>query len=142
MGRRPLLLTSGTAMGITTGITGVFFYLDKYNDMTDLSWIPLASLVFYMIGYSVGFASIPFIMMGELFPSHLRSLFGGATSSFNLTNLFLVTKLLSNIVGWIDWQGVFWIYSGFSFLSVVFVFIFVPETKGKTMDEIQQYFKR
>ena len=68
-GRRILLIISGLIMATSTGIVGVFFHLKSVTGAEGLDFLPLLGLIVFMIGYSVGFASVPFVLMGELFPT-------------------------------------------------------------------------
>ncbi|CAF2741404.1 TRET1 [Lepeophtheirus salmonis] len=139
-GRRPLLMISGILMGLTMGLLGLFFHLQSIGSSDGYDWIPISSLVVFMIGYSLGFASIPYVLMGEILPTQFKNLFSGIAAFYNLGNTFLVIKLFSNISSSYGLQGVFWIYSGCSFTSVVFVFFCLPETKGKSVSEIEDIF--
>lgn len=141
-GRRILLIVSGIVMTLSLAVTGAYFYiLNESNlDLDHLSWIPLTSLIIFMIGYSIGFATIPFILMGELLPAQYRNTLGGCASSFNLLHTFLVLKLFSTLETAVGYHGVFWIYAINSFLGAGFVYLFLPETKGKSLVEIEKYF--
>jgi len=96
-GRRILLFVSGVIMSIAMGTLGVFFYLfsdstkveEKESDLrSTLEFLPLLCLIVYMIGYSVGFACVPFLLLGEMLPARMKNFCGAVVSSFNL-----VTKI-------------------------------------------------
>ncbi len=93
-GRRPLLLASSLIMSASTGAVGAYFILDPdYRLELALDWLPLAAVVFFMVGYSVGFASVPYVLMGELLPARYRNALGSAATAVNLINTFLVVKV-------------------------------------------------
>lgn len=74
-GRRLLLLISGFFMAVSLAALGSFFYLlELYGDdvQTSLGWLPLASLLLFITAYSTGYANVPFLIMGELFPAKFR----------------------------------------------------------------------
>ena len=52
----------------------------------------MVGLVLFMVGYSVGFATVPFVLLGELLPSKFRSALGPVATAWNLANTFLVIK--------------------------------------------------
>lgn len=54
--------------------------------------MPLCSLIVFMIGYSLGFGCIPFLLMGEIFPTKQRSVLSSIAGSFNLGAMFVVIK--------------------------------------------------
>ena len=74
-GRRVLLLVSGVVMSIALAALGAFFYMREvygHDVQVSLGWLPLASLIIFIIAYSSGFANVPFLIMGELFPTKFR----------------------------------------------------------------------
>ena len=83
-GRRILLIASGLIMSLSLSVIGVYFYVLNGQMIDsiemDLSWLPLASLIIFMIGYSAGFATLPYVLMGELLPSKYRNTLGGIAS--------------------------------------------------------------
>lgn len=71
-GRKILLILSGLIMAVSSSSVGAFFYLKTMDSHHGLEWLPLVGLIVFMIGYSVGFASVPFVLLGELFPNRFR----------------------------------------------------------------------
>jgi MFS family permease len=73
-GRRILLLISGIVMALPLASLGAFFYMFSDPETShqewrsNLQWVPLVCLIIYMIGYSIGFACVPFILLGEMLP--------------------------------------------------------------------------
>lgn len=56
-------------MILTLGTLGTFFYYkNSGEDVTDYGWLPLASFVIYVVGFSLGFGPVPWLMMGEILP--------------------------------------------------------------------------
>lgn len=76
-------------------------------------------------------------MVGELFATDIKGIGGSAAGAFSWIFAFVVTKTFSNIQTAIGIGPTFWLLSGFSILGTVFVFFVVPETKGKSLSEIQ-----
>lgn len=95
-----------------------------------------------MIGYSIGFGCIPFLLLGEIFPAKQRGLLSSIGGSFNLAVMFIVIKTYHPLEQEISTAGTFWIYSGFCLLGVIFVITIVPETKGKDLDSIEKLFQK
>lgn len=119
LGRRILLLCSSAGVSISLALMGTFFYLQHLElgtDTVSISWMPLLSLVLFFISYSVGFASVPFILMGELFPSRYRALCSSIASSAPSS----------------------WCCT---LASMPFVYFFLSETKGRTLDQIEAIFR-
>lgn len=139
LGRRILLLTSAGVMAICTLIIGVYFFMQE-NDkasVEDIGWIPVASLCLFICAFSIGFGPIPWMMMGELFAPDIKGFSASLAGTFNWLLAFVVTKTFTNLVGAIKIGPTFWLFSALTIVGTVFVFIFVPETKGKSLPEIQ-----
>lgn len=142
-GRRLLLLVSGVVMAISLAALGAFFYmLEVYgNDVQlTLGWLPLASLLLFIIAYSSGFANVPFLIMGELFPAKFRSILGSLASCFNLLCTFTIIRSFGDMNKTMGEYGTFWFYMSWCVVGVFFVYFFLPETKGKSFEEIERMF--
>ncbi|XP_039283007.1 facilitated trehalose transporter Tret1-2 homolog [Nilaparvata lugens] len=142
VGRRPLLLVSGVTMGFSMAALGTYFHLKDQNKAEGLGLLPVVSLIVFTAGFSIGYCNIPFLLMGELLPLAQRSLLSSIAGALNLGSMFLIIKTYNNIKERAGEQGVFWLYSFFCFLSCIFVFFFLPETKGKSLEEIENYFHK
>lgn len=137
-GRRILLLQSSFIMGSCLVVLGVYFKLQ--NDKADVSgigWLPLASVVLFIISFSLGFGPIPWMMMGELCAPDVKGLASALAVMFNWTLVFLVTKTFGTMQEMIGSDWTFWFFGFWMAICTLYVFIKVPETKGKTNAEIQ-----
>ncbi|OMO62401.1 General substrate transporter [Corchorus capsularis] len=135
-GRRPLLLVSFAGLCISTSLTGLSFLLKEYNWWSQGTPIlALIGLLMYMGSYVVS-SGIPWLLIAELFPINVR---GSAGS---------ICNFISSITGWavayyfnflIEWSsaGVFFIFSAFCCANFILAATMVPETKGRTLEEIQ-----
>lgn len=140
LGRRILLLGSILVMGVCTVFLGIYFYMydqDKSN-VEGLGWLPVLSLCLYIVVFSLGFGPIPWVMIGELFATDVKGLAGSIAGSFSWILAFVITKTFTNIRETIGLGETFWLFAVFSALGTVFVFVYVPETKGKSLIEIQK----
>lgn len=90
-GRKPLLIASGIIMCISNASMGVAFYLNTQGH-SSFGYLPLVSLIVFMVGFSIGFGCIPFLLMGEILPSPQRSLLSSIAGSVNLGIMFMVIK--------------------------------------------------
>lgn len=137
-GRRPLLMVSGTVMFLSTLVLGFYFHLGQNGTlMDDFQWLPIVCISAFNIFVSFGFDPIPWMMIGELFSPQVKGIAGSSACLLNWLMSFVVTKFFSALKQEIGPHGTFWIFSGICALSVVFVVFAVPETKGKTLDQIQ-----
>merc|ERR1719187_331662 len=125
----------------------MFFYLEKpivNADLTSIpshiSRLPLLAMTIAFMGYSIGYAAIPYVVMGEMLPDRTRYICSAISGSFNLVSMFLLLMSYECLAKWMGFHGVFWMFSGFNLIGVIFVFFLLPETKGKTLKEIQRHF--
>jgi len=140
-GRKPLLFASGAIMCVALTALGTHFHLQKYGMEQSLGLLPVISLIVYMVGFSIGYCSIPFLLMGELIPKKQRSILSSIAGSLNLGITFVVIKTYHDLKNSIGEDGTFWLYSGVCLCSCFFVYFLVPETKGKSLTEIEEFFE-
>ncbi|XP_032310735.1 facilitated trehalose transporter Tret1-2 homolog isoform X2 [Drosophila ananassae] len=140
LGRRILLLASGCAMAVATTAIGVYFYLQSQDptQVESLGWLPVASLCIFIIMFSMGYGPVPWLMMGELFATDIKGFAGSLAGTSNWLLAFVVTKTFDDLNNGLGIGGTFWLFAGLTVLGVFFVFFAVPETKGKSLNEIQQ----
>ncbi|XP_058833693.1 facilitated trehalose transporter Tret1-like [Topomyia yanbarensis] len=140
-GRKPLLIFSGVIMCFAMASMGAAFHLNSVGN-TCFGYLPLVSLIIFMVGFSIGFGCIPFLLMGELFPTAQRSLLSSLAGSFNLAVMFIVIKTYHPLEDVITTSGTFWLYSILCAIGVVFVITCVPETKGRDLESIHKLFEK
>jgi facilitated trehalose transporter len=142
-GRRKLLLLSSSIMLISLVPISIYFQLKnfEYEFIGNIHWIPLVSLIFFMVGFSLGYNTLPYLIMSEILPSKFRNLFSAIIASFNLFCLFLTVFFYPIMVDLVGEHGVFWLYTICCFISIIFVYVFLPETKGKSLEEIEMMFR-
>ncbi|XP_043476642.1 facilitated trehalose transporter Tret1 isoform X2 [Leptopilina heterotoma] len=137
-GRKLLLYVSSILMTITLIALGTFFYFKNFNyDLTPYGWIPLVSMIIYMIGFSLGFGPIPWLMMGEILPAKIRGSAASVITSFNWFCTFGVTKTFPDVINLIGINGAFWLFGIVCFIALIFVKTCVPETQGRSLEEIE-----
>ncbi|KAM3967504.1 trehalose transporter BmTRET1 [Aphomia sociella] len=138
LGRKILLYISSTSMIITLITLGSYCYLKVTGvDVSAYGWLPLACLVIYVLGFSIGFGPIPWLMLGEILPSKIRSTAAALATGLNWTCAFIVTKTFHNISVAIHMHGTLWLFAVICLIGLFFVIFFVPETRGKSLEEIE-----
>ncbi|XP_055585571.1 facilitated trehalose transporter Tret1-like [Uranotaenia lowii] len=140
IGRRPTLLTSAMGMCVAFCGLGTFFYLDNQNSSASasLSFLPVVSLVLFVVMFCIGFGPIPWVLIGEMFAPSIKSVGCSIVSSICWLSAFLTVFLFSSYGETIGSHWVFWIFAiccGFAF---IFTYMFVLETKGLSLPEIQR----
>nr|CAD7411544.1 unnamed protein product [Timema poppensis] len=139
LGRKILLYISAVAMTVALAALGAFFYLkDNKYDVTEFGWLPLASFVIFVIGFSLGYGPVPWLMMGEILPAKIRGPAASLVTAFNWTCTFVVTKTFTDVIAYLGTYGTFWLFGSICFTSLLFVFIWVPETQGRSLEDIER----
>ncbi|XP_017786444.1 PREDICTED: facilitated trehalose transporter Tret1-like [Nicrophorus vespilloides] len=137
-GRRILLLTSAIGMAVSQLPLGFYFYyLKEGKDLESVSWLPVLLLVLYMLTYGFGFGPLPWSIMGEIFPSNVKAPASSLTASICWLVCFFLTKFFTNASLSIGMGPTFWIFSAFNVVALAFTYFLVPETKGRSIEEIQ-----
>lgn len=139
LGRKVLLYVSSISMVVTLGSLGSYFYLRSIGvPVLEYGWVPLASFMVYVLGFSLGFGPIPWLMLGEILPSSVRGSSASVAAGFNWSCTFIVTKTFVNIIHYIGAHGTFWLFAVVCFVSILFVILWVPETQGQTLQDIER----
>lgn len=134
-GRRPLLLTGTTAMAIGFALMGIFFYYD-------LAGLYLLLTMFLVVGgYVISLAPLAWLIMSEIFPTHLRARAMQLAALGLWVSAFLSALVLPPMMSYFKENfgteaGAFWIFMLVCIFSVLFGWYMVPETKGRSLEEI------
>jgi len=143
-GRRVLLIYTEFIMGISFVALGVFFYLKKINNdniPSGLQWLPLVSVILFIVAFSIGIGPLSWTIMGEILHPDVKGLCSAIATSFVWFSAFVVTKIYQTLVAAVGIHWSFWIFSSVSLVGTLIVYLCVPETKGKTLEEIQEGFQ-
>ncbi|XP_045493157.1 facilitated trehalose transporter Tret1-2 homolog isoform X2 [Colias croceus] len=143
-GRRPLTFVSALGCGTSMTVLSVYLYYVQYwkdnNIQPQYSWIPVASIYLFMIFCTLGFLIVPWIMIGEVYPTQVRGIVGGMTTCVAHLSIFSVVKTFPLLKHALNDYGAFGLYGALSLAGTAFFYVFLPETKGRTLQEIEDYF--
>ncbi|KAG6702044.1 hypothetical protein I3843_07G012800 [Carya illinoinensis] len=135
-GRRTLLMASATGQCLGCLLTGLSYFLQELDWWKEASPIlALIGVLVYMGSYAFGMGGIPWIVVSEIFPINVK---GSAGTLCNLVSSFcswVVSYTFNYSFSWSP-AGTFFIYAGICGFGVVFIAKLVPETKGRTLEEI------
>nr|CAH7742924.1 unnamed protein product [Callosobruchus chinensis] len=141
LGRRPMLLFSVFVYCSSVTSLGVHFYFQELHyRLSNALWIPITSMALMFGGFTVGMGMIPTILASEILPDEVKSV-GMSLANFASTVGNMVAIFTFPII--MEYMGLYWCcwFSGIvSFFTLLFVSFCIPETKGKTMLEIQRMF--
>merc|ERR1712080_433568 len=79
---------------------------------------------------------VPFLYMGEFYPSQMRSLLSGVTIGISNLEMFVVVKTFPNLTNTMGDSGTFWLYAGFCFVTILYTLVWIPETKGRSLEDM------
>ncbi|XP_026476968.1 facilitated trehalose transporter Tret1-like [Ctenocephalides felis] len=139
LGRKVMLLISGVGLIVSLTSLGIYFKLDsiKYDQIDSLGWLPITSLLLYIVVFCMGFGPLPWAVMGELFSPQIKATASSMTASFCWFLTFLVTKYFETLCQAIGTHVVFWLFAACCLLACIFVHFCLPETKGLSLRQIQ-----
>jgi len=110
-------------------------------DMDSLNWLPVVSLSFVIFIATLGMMPMPFVVLSELVPHHLRGIITTICICWFAFSSFIVVKLFAMLAEILGLYGLFYMFSVSCLLSFIFYTIYIPETKGKSIDEIIKLLK-
>uniref|UniRef100_A0A6P7G2L7 Facilitated trehalose transporter Tret1-like isoform X1 n=2 Tax=Diabrotica virgifera virgifera TaxID=50390 RepID=A0A6P7G2L7_DIAVI len=142
-GRRPLLIFSAAGAAISLLVEGVYFYLKICTDLdlSDFNLVPLVALISFVVCLGSGLKVIPLLMLSELFPASVK---GASVAVADLSSAGLVMLVSKYFQFTRDHFGMyvpFISFAVFCTIGLLYITLCVPETKGKTLEEIQDHLK-
>ena len=133
VGRRSLLLFGATGMTVLLTCTGLLFRAANPN-------VPLLLVVIlgYVAVFAVSFGTVTYIIISEIFPTHVRGAAASVATFALWGGNYLVSQFFPVLVEHIGSANTFFIFAGTSLLALLFTFTMVPETKNKTLEEVER----
>ena len=135
VGRKPLLIVGLVGMVISLLIIGGAFLVPGLSGI--ISWVTLAGLMLYVASFAVSFGPLLWVMLPEIFPVKARGAGTGLSSLSNWGANFIVAQAFLPLVALIGTTAVFWILAGICVLAGIFIYFIVPETRGRSLEEIE-----
>lgn len=144
-GRRFLLIVSSAGMTFCLLVVAISFLLKDavtdgstwYNAFCILAVVGVVGMV---VTFSLGVGAIPWVIMSEILPVNIKGLAGSIATLANWLCAWIVTMTANLLLSW-SGGGTFTVYTLICAFMVAFVTIWVPETKGRTLEEIQLSFR-
>lgn len=135
-GRRSMLLTSTAGMAISLILFAVLYQIPGISPLLILTFI-----LSYTGFFAFAMGPIPWVVISEIFPNKIRGRAASIATSTLWTGTLVVTFTFLSLIHALGVSGTFAIYAVLSILTFVFIWMRVPETKGKTLEQIQQYWE-
>ncbi|KAJ1417085.1 Sugar/inositol transporter [Sesbania bispinosa] len=136
-GRRPLLLLSAVGTCLGCFLAAVSFLLQDLHKWKEVSPImAFVGVLVYVGSFSLGMGAIPWVIMSEIFPINVKGSAGSFVTLVNWLCSWIVSYAFNFLMSWSS-TGTFFIFASICGFTVLFVAKLVPETKGRTLEEIQ-----
>ncbi len=139
IGRRPLLLTGIAGMIVTLGVLGWAFH--SASPTGALSWIAVVSIMVYVASFAISLGPIFWLLISEIYPLKVRSSTEGVAATFNWGSNLLVSLTFLTLLHVIGATRTFWLYGVFAIGAWLFSYYLAPETKGRTLEEIEAFWR-
>jgi MFS transporter, SP family, arabinose:H+ symporter len=136
-GRRALLLTASGGMGVALSL--LIIGLNIHSAPLGLM---LASILLYVAFFALGMGPGPWLIISEIFPTKVRGRAASIATSTLWSGTLVVTFTFLTLVNVLSLWGTFAIYGALSFACFVYVWKVVPETRGRTLEQIQETWRR
>jgi len=140
IGRRPLLLTGIAGMIATLGLLGWAFHFANRGGV--LSWLAVISMMVYVASFAISLGPIFWLLIAEIYPLKVRSSTEGLAATFNWISNLVVTLTFLTLVQAIGASRTFWLYGLFAIGAWIFSYNFAPETKGRSLEEIEEFWRK
>ncbi len=132
-GRKPLLQTSLNGMFISLIVLALALYMES----SFIGLICLISILGYVAFFAIGIGSGTSLITAEIFPLSIRGKGMSIAVLFNWIANFCIAQTFLILMQWLGAEGVFFLFAGLCLVASLFVYKYIPETKGKSLEEIE-----
>lgn len=133
LGRKRLLTISAAGMGIVYILLGSLFY---FNQLEGFGVLILCMMAVAL--YAIGLAPLTWVVVSEIFPNKVRGVAMSIASFVLWIGCYLLTLTFPILMENLNGDGTFWLYATICICGAVFITKCIPETKGKTLEEIEK----
>ena len=139
VGRRPLLLASLAGMAIALAVLGYGFLASTSN--SGLAGLSVVCLMVFVGAFAVGLGPIFWLLIAEIYPLRVRGLAMSLATTANWGSNLIVSLTFLTLLQALGPATTFWLYGLVAILAWYFAFRMVPETRGRTLEEIERYWQ-
>src|SRR5829696_1238410 len=140
IGRRPLLLAGTGGVAVSLIVLGVAYLLPPQTAL--VNFILVVGLMVYIASFAASLGICIWLLNSEVYPLEVRGK-GAATGSIThwVLDLIIASTVLT-LINTITETGTFWLYAAFGIIGILFFFRIVPETKGRSLEDIEEELER
>ena len=150
LGRRKIIIGSSIIMCLSLGTMGAYEYLnntpychppDDTECKDNLYPVAIVSIACFVSSYSAGISAASRLLVPELIPLRVRGVGVGITMFVSWGSSIIIAGLFDNYESLVKPYGAFWTFSLICLCSAIFTALFIPETKGKSLEDIELSFR-
>jgi SP family galactose:H+ symporter-like MFS transporter len=138
-GRRPLLLYGLVGMIISLGVLGFAFLSGSLS--STVAWVAVISVAVYVACFAIGLGPVFWLMIAEIYPLRVRGQAMAVATVANWGANLLVALTFLSLLHSLGRPWTFWLYGIIGLIAWVFVYTLVPETKGRTLEQLEEYWR-
>jgi SP family galactose:H+ symporter-like MFS transporter len=139
VGRRPLLLVGLAGMIFSLGLLGTAFLLPSLSGM--LGDMALVGLMLYVAFFAIGLGPVFWLLISEIYPLKVRGLAMSIAGEANWGSNLIIAFTFLTLIQLLGRSGTFWLYASIGIGAWIFTYLLVPETKGRTLEEIEAHWR-
>ena len=139
VGRRPLLLAGIAGMAVTLGVLGFAFEGTARSSAS--TWLAVISVMAYVASFAISLGPIFWLLIAEIYPLRIRTSAEGLSATFNWGSNLLVSLTFLTLLQILGPSPTFWLYGLLAVCAWIFAYFLVPETKGRTLEEIEEFWR-
>lgn len=147
-GKRPFSLISIAVASMASLLLGFYAYavispgkVATGGTSQNLSYVPLALFVVYVLMQSIGVLPIPWMILSEVFPFRSRGLASGIAAAGAYIMAFVASKTFLYVKSELHLHGAFWLYGGLGFVGFFAIYWTFAETEGRHLEDIEEFYK-
>lgn len=139
IGRRKLLLLGLAGMSGMLIMLGIVFFLPSI--INQLGSLAVTGLMAYVAFFAVGLGPVFWLLISEIYPLKVRGLAMSIVTEINWGSNLIIALTFLTFIQLMGASGTFWFYAGVGILALIFTYIYVPETKGRTLEDIEEHWR-
>jgi MFS family permease len=137
IGRRKLLIASAIGMGLSMQLVALFFFFQSPN----IAFASFYCILAFVAFFAIGLGPVTVVLVSELYPLSIRGRAMSVVTAANWFFNYLISLVFLDLVSLLGIKGVFQMYAVIALLALIFICVYLPETKGKSLEEIESSMK-
>jgi SP family galactose:H+ symporter-like MFS transporter len=139
LGRRKLLLIGLAGMSGMLIMLGIVFFLPSL--LNQLGTLAAFGLMAYVAFFAIGLGPVFWLLISEIYPLKVRGLAMSVVTEANWGSNFIIALTFLTLIQVLGRSGTFWLYAVVGIAALIFTYAYVPETKGRTLEDIEEHWR-